>query len=264
MSFTENNSGGLIYMTSDKIAARHAFTTRYGGVSTGVFSSLDLSSNMGDEPENVRENWRRVCALMGVGPDDCAVTRQVHKNEVRIVTKADRHVCLSSTPYEADGIVTSERGLPIVCFAADCIPVLLCDSENGVIGAIHCGWRSSVTDILGEAVKKMLSLGAQKENICAAMGAAIGRCCFETDDDVPEAIESYLGGNTEGLFDRRADGKTMVDLRAANARRLLQLGLKSENIDISTECTVCSHDKYWSHRYTKGRRGSHAAAVVLD
>ena len=112
--------------------------------------------------------------------------------------------------------------------------------------------------------RKMRSLGARPESIHAAMGAAIGRCCFETDDDVPQAIERYLGGGAEGLFDRRPDGKTMVDLRAANARRLVQLGLDAGNIDVSAECTVCSHDKYWSHRYTKGRRGSQAAAIVLE
>ena len=77
-------------------------------------------------------------------------------------------------------------------------------------------------------------------------------------------MTKYLGGDVEGLFDRREDGKTMVDLRAANARRLIQLGLKPENIDISEECTFCSHDKYWSHRYTKGNRGSQAAVIVLD
>ena len=183
---------------------------------------------------------------------------------MRVVTGADRHVCMSAVPYEADGLVTNERGLPIMCFVADCVPALLCDGENSVIAAVHCGWRSSVADILGETVKKMCALGAKPESIHAAMGAAIGRCCFETDDDVPEAVAKYLGGETEGLFDRRADGKTMVDLRAANARRLIQLGLKAENIDISWECTMCSHEKYWSHRYTKGRRGSQAAAIVLD
>ena len=251
-------------MRSTLIPARHAFTTRYGGVSRGEFASLNLGSNRGDDPEAVRENYRRVCALMGAGIDDCAVTKQVHGSEVRVVTKADRHVCMSTVPYEADGLVTNERGLPIMCFVADCVPALLCDGENSVIAAVHCGWRSSVADILGETVKKMCALGAKPESIHAAMGAAIGRCCFETDDDVPEAVEKYLGGETEGLFDRRADGKTMVDLRAANARRLIQLGLKAENIDISRECTMCSHEKYWSHRYTKGRRGSQAAAIVLD
>ena len=264
MAFEELNEGGLVFMRSTLIPARHAFTTRYGGVSRGEFSSLNLGSNRGDDPEDVRENYRRVCALMGAGIDDCAVTKQVHGNTVRAVTEADRHVCMSNVPYEADGLVTNTRGLPIMCFVADCVPALLCDGENSVIAAVHCGWRSSAADILGETVKKMCALGARPESIHAAMGAAIGRCCFETDDDVPQAVEKYLDGDTEGLFDRRADGKTMVDLRAANARRLIQLGLKAENIDLSQECTMCSHEKYWSHRYTKGRRGSQAAAIVLD
>ncbi len=262
--FLENNKDGLIYMSSDKIDTMHAFTTRFGGVSEGIFSSFNLGSNRGDEPEKVRENYRRLCELFGVGIDDCAVTKQVHENVVRIVDKNDRHVCMSNVPYEADGIVTKERGLPIICMIADCVPVLLWDKENSVIGAIHCGWRSSVGDILKNAVEAMVSLGAKPECIHAALGPAIGRCCFETDDDVPNAIEAYLGGETEGLFDRRADGKTMVDLRAANARRLVQLGLMAENIDISEECTFCSHHKYWSHRYTKGNRGSQAAVIMLD
>ena len=262
--FIENNKDGLIYMSSDKIGARHAFTTRYGGVSEGIFSSFNLGSNRGDNPEHVRENYRRLCALMGVGIDDCAVTNQVHKNDIRIVDKNDKHVCMTKVPYEVDGIVTNEPGLPIICMVADCVPVLLWDGLHSVIAAVHCGWRSSVGDILKNAVEAMCSLGAVPADIHAALGPALGRCCFESDDDVPDAIEVYLGGDTEGLFDRRADGKTMVDLRAANARRLLQLGLAEENIDISQECTYCSHDKYWSHRYTKGNRGSQAAIIVLD
>lgn len=264
MAFKENNRDGLVYMSSDVIGARHAFTTRYGGVSRGGFSSLNLGSNRGDEPEAVRENYRRVCRLMGVGIDGMAVTRQVHGNRVRIVTEADRHVCMSSVPYEADGIVTNVKGLPIMCMVADCVPVLLWDGVHSVAGAIHCGWRSSVTDILKNTLEQMASLGAESGCICAAIGPSIGRCCFETDDDVPAAIEAYLSGDTEGLFDRRPDGKTMVDLRQANARRLLQLGLLPRNIDISDECTMCSHDKYWSHRYEKGQRGSQAAVIALD
>ena len=264
MAFIENNHNGLVYMTSSVIGARHAFTTRFGGVSGGIFASLNLGSNRGDDPAAVRENYRRVCALMGADIDGAAVTRQVHGNVVRIVTEADRHLCLSTVPYEADGIVTACRELPLLCFTADCVPVLLCDSEHGVIGAVHCGWRSSVGDILKNAVEAMESLGARRETLCAALGPAIGRCCFETDDDVPAAVSDYLGGETGGLFVRRADGKTLVDLRGANRRRLIQLGLREENIDVSEECTFCSHDKYWSHRYTKGQRGSQAAAIVLE
>ena len=111
------------------------------------------------------------------------------------------------------------------------------------------------------------ALGAEPESICAAMGASIGRCCFETDDDVPDAVKKYLGCDAEEFFDRRPGGKTMVDLRAANAMRLRQLGLRAENIDVSHECTMCSHEKYWSHRYTQRMgqgRGSLAAGIVLD
>ena len=263
MAFAEKKKDGLIYMCSDRIGTPHAFTTRYGGVSKGDFATLNLGSNRGDDPAAVRENYRRVCALMGAGIDGCAVTRQVHGNRVRIVTEADRHICQAPVPYEADGIVTGVRDLPLLCFTADCVPVLLRDGENRAAAAVHCGWRSSVGDILGQAVEAMASLGAKPEQLRAALGPAIGRCCFETDGDVPQAVEAWLGGDTEGLFAPLPGGKFLVDLRGANARRLRQLGLREENLDISEECTVCLHDKYWSHRYTKGRRGSQAAAIVL-
>ena len=263
--FIEKKQNDLISMASTVIGARHAFLTRFGGVSVGPFFSLNLGSNRGDEPEAVRENYRRAAALMGAGIDECAVTKQVHKNVVRIVTKEDRHLCMSTVPYEADGIVTAEKGLPLFCFTADCVPALLLDAEHGVAGAVHCGWRSSVSDILFNALEAMRSLGAEPGSVRAAFGPAIGRCCFETDDDVPAAITAWLGGDDEGLFDRCGDGKTMVDLRAANARRLVQLGVPAENIDVSGECTCCLHDKYWSHRYTHGIcRGSQASGIMLD
>ena len=263
MAFIEHNENGLVYMTSSLIPARHAFTTRYGGVSTGHLSSLNLISGHGDEPENIRENFRRVAALMGAGPDDCAVTKQVHGAVVRLVDERDRHVCLSTVPYEADGIATATRQLPLFCFTADCVPVLLYEKDGKAAAAVHCGWRSSVGDILGEALRQLKTLGAQAQDLCAAIGPAIGRCCFETDDDVPEAITAWLGGDTAELFVRRADGKTLVDLRAANARRLMQLGVPAERIDVSEECTFCSHEKYSSHRYTKGQRGGQCACIVL-
>ena len=261
--FIETNENGLIYMRSSLIAAKHAFTTRFGGVSGGEFATLNLGSSRGDNPEAVRENYRRVCALFGADENGACVTNQVHKNDVRVVTGADRHICLGPVPYEADGLVTAEKGLPIFCFTADCVPVLLWDREGRAIGAVHCGWRSSVGDILNNALEAMGSLGAEPSAIRAAIGPAIGSCCFETDDDVPEAITAWLKGDTEGLFTKRADGKTLVDLRGANARRLMQLGVPSENIDVSDECTFCSHDKYWSHRYTRGRRGSQASVIML-
>ncbi len=263
MAFVEENKNGLIYMRSTLLPARHAFTTRLGGVSTGEWASLNLGSNRGDDPDAVRENYRRVTALLGADIDGCCVTKQVHGTEVRVVTEADRHVCLSRVPYEADGLVTDRIGLPIFCFVADCVPVLLCDPEAGVIAAVHCGWRSATGDILGVALRKMAALGAEPVQIRAAIGPSIGKCCFETHRDVPDAVEAWLAGDTAGLIEARGEGKYLVDLRGANARRLQQLGVPGAQIDVSDECTFCSHDKYWSHRYTQGRRGSQAAGIAL-
>ena len=136
---------------------------------------------------------------------------------------------------------------------------------NKVVGAIHCGWRSTVADIMGNAVEKMVSLGADPKEICAAIGASIGYCCFEVGPEVPEAVYALLPNDHEGLVRAgEKDGKFYVDLREAIARRLTQLGLQRDKILVSEECTVCSHEKYWSHRYTKGERGSQAALIVID
>ena len=264
--FTEQkHANGVIFMTASVIRVRHAFSTRYGGVSTGELHSLNVGENRGDLPENVRENYRRLGEAAGIDVFRMAYTKQVHGNTVRTVTGADVRELFTPLPYEADGIVTAVPGLALICYTADCVPVLLCDEENGVIGAIHCGWRSSVADILGNAVGAMTALGAEPERICAAIGPAIGACCFEVGPEVIEAAEAYVG-NLDGLYRRRAGqaGKYYLDLRGANAKRLKQLGVRPDRIAVSDECTVCSHEKYWSHRYTKGNRGAQGAVIVLE
>ncbi|MDO4573439.1 MAG: peptidoglycan editing factor PgeF [Clostridia bacterium] len=250
-------------MTSDKIPAAHMFTTRIGGVSRGVWESWNLGDNRGDDIEAVRENYRLAGEIIGVGADDFVVTNQVHGVCVRTAGEGDRHIVGEARRYEADGLVTNIQNLPLMIYIADCVPVLLHDPVHGVIGAVHCGWRSSVDDILGAAVEKMSALGARAGDMRAAIGASIGKCCFETDSEVPEAVKDYLGGDTEGLLLPGKPGKTMVDLGGANFRRLVQLGLRPENIDVSDECTMCRQDKYWSHRGTNGVRGTQAAVIIL-
>lgn len=262
--FLEQRKNDLIYSTSDLLPARHAFTTRYGGVSGGEWATLNLGEHRGDDPACVRENFRRAGTILGVGADDFAVTRQVHRTEVRVAAPGDRHTVNTQTPYEADGLVTGAANLPLMIFIADCAPVLLCDPANRVIAAVHCGWRSSVGDILGAAVEKMTALGARPQSIRAAIGPSIGFDHFETGPEVPEAVTRYLGGDTDGLFRDTANGKMLVDLRGANRRRLEQLGLDAAHIDVSDECTVCRSGKYWSHRATGGRRGSQCAMIILD
>lgn len=255
----------LEVVTSDIFPCRNLFTTRIGGVSEGEFATLNLGSARGDNLDHVKENYRRVCEVFDVGVDDAVVTMQVHGNDVRYVTSKDKHVCLSKVPYETDGIVTDEKGLLLMCFTADCVPALLADKEGHAVAAVHCGWRSSVADILNVAITKMCDLGAKRENITVALGPAIGKCCFECDYDVVDAINKYIGKeNVQGI--EKKGEKYYIDLRLVNTIRLKQLGIKEENIDVSDECTVCLHDKYWSHRYTQKnnlKRGNLAAAIML-
>lgn len=265
-NFTEHKANnGVVYMTASAISATHGFSTRYGGVSAGGLASLNLGANRGDEPENVAENYKLLGEALGLDLTRPALTRQVHGNAVRIVTEADRQSPLSPAPYEADGIVTIVPGLPIMCFTADCVPVLLHDPVHAVAAAVHCGWRSSVLDILGQTVVQMKALGARAGDIRAAIGPAIGVCCFEVGPEVPEALRRYLGADAERfILPGKAEGKYQIDLRGANGARLEQLGVLRENIDISTECTVCQSGKYWSHRAVKGgERGSQCAVISL-
>lgn len=266
MAFIEKESEGLRYLVSDILPVRHGFTTRYGGVSRGSLSSLNLGENRGDDPENVRENYRRVGRALGMDVSRLVYSKQVHEDTVRVVSADDRRDLFTPFAYTADGLVTDMREQPLIVYTADCVPVLLCDPAHHVIGAVHCGWRSSVQDILARAVEKMCALGAQPREIRAAIGPAIGRCCFETGPEVPAAIDRYLFGDSAGTYvsEPGVSEKYMVDLREANRRRLLQLELCPEHIDVSAECTKCSHDKFWSHRYTKGDRGSQASLIMLD
>lgn len=266
MAFSEQKKGEVCYMTASTISSRHAFTTRLGGVSEGIYASMNLGTGRGDEDGKIRENYRILAEATGIDTFRMAFTKQVHKADVRIVDERDIHTLFTAVPYEADGIVTSVPGLALICFTADCVPVLLEDPVHGVIGAIHCGWRSSVGDILGNALEAMCSLGALREDIHAAIGPAISKCCFQVGGEVIEAVESWLGEDAGSFYkaDEREIGKYLLDLKLCNARRLMQLGVREENIAVSEECTKCSHEKYWSHRHTAGQRGSQGALIVRD
>lgn len=260
--FYEKNEKGVIYLVSENIRARHAFASRVGGVSTGHLTSLNLGENRGDSRDNVLQNYALLSEATGIDTSRMAYTNQVHGNRVRVVTQGDARGHYEPLPYECDGIVTNTRGLPLICFAADCIPVILCDDENGVIGAVHCGWRSSVADILKNAIEEMCGLGADCRSISAAIGPAIGFCCFEVGAEVVEACEKYVG-DSSGIVAAKENGKFYLDLKAANARRLVQLGLREENISVSQNCTMCENEKFFSHRFTNGNRGAQGSLIVL-
>lgn len=261
--FTTHNHNGLVFRTADCLSSPHAFSTRLGGVSGGHLSSLNLSVRRGDSEENVRENWRRLGAAAGMDLAEVVYAHQIHSRIVPIVSRADAQSPWLAPRHECDGFVTNEPGLPVAVFTADCIPVLLEDAAHGVVAAVHCGWRGSVQDILGAALSQMRSLGAAPEVISAAIGPGIGACCFEVGPEVAEGVNALLGGETAGLIRPGEGDRVFVDLKAANARRLTQLGVRPERIAVSEACTMCAPDELWSHRVTNGKRGVMTAVIAL-
>ena len=255
-----------VVLRSEKITCPHGFSTRLGGVSRGIFESLNLGRlDLGDEPARVEENWRRFGAACGIGTARFVHGRQVHGNTVHTAVPADAHGIAEPSDLRADGYVTNRPGLPLAVFTADCTPLLMQEPEAGVIAAVHCGWRSTALDIEAAAVEAMGRLGAEPERIRAAVGPCIRRCCFQVGPEVAAAMEELLGGGAAELYDPdpAAPGKYLLDLPGVVRRRLEQLGLRPENIDDLNECTKCLPDRYWSHRLLGDRRGSQASVIML-
>lgn len=265
---THIEENGLIYHTADPLTVpglAHGFSTRAGGVSRGIFSQLNLGLHRGDDEESVLENYRIFCTALGVETEQCVLSRQVHRDDVKIVTEADAGAgLLYPQPYEADALVTNVPGIPLVIFSADCIPTLYFDPVSRCIGAAHAGWRGTALGIAEKTIRAMVHLyGAKPENIRAAIGPGISKCCFETTDDVPQAMHDALGTAAGDYMERGENGKWHVDLKAINAHFMRRCGVAPEHIAISDECTACHTDLYWSHRIVGDARGSQAALICL-
>ena len=253
--------GELEYLRSGNIAVPHCFTTRLGGVSTGIFHSLNLSFSRGDDPAHVLENYRRIGLSLGFVPEDVVNARQIHSDLVVKVGPEHRGKLMEpGASPECDALITNTPGLALYVSTADCTPILLWDPVTGAVGAAHAGWRGTAQDIGGKTVAAMVrEYGCDPKNIRAAIGPNIAQCCFETDADVPEALIAAFGPEVEAYI-RRSGEKYYVNLKEINALILRRAGVK--HIDISDSCTVCEHTRFWSHRYTKGQRGSQGAIIL--
>lgn len=264
MSFHSHEQDGLLWQTSDVLSGvRHGFSTRLGGVSPAPWDSLNLGISRGDAPERVRENYRRLCAALDMDPHRTVLSRQVHQDHIRLVTEADCGKGLyRPRDYDSvDAMVCGSPGIPLVVFSADCGILLLHDPVHGAVGAVHAGWRGAASGLVQKTVLRMGELfGTRPEELRAAIGAAIGPCCFETDDDVPRALRAALGAEAEPYL-RRRGSKWHVDLKGLNAQWLRRCGVK--HIDICPDCTACRQDLYWSHRRVGPARGSQAALICL-
>jgi len=261
MSIITIKQGSLEYLAAENIPAPHAFTTRLGGVSEGYLGSLNLGMHRGDKPENVAENYRILGKALGFSPENLVLANQIHTDIVRVVTKTDCLGSLSHRDYpECDALVTNTPGIALTVFTADCTPILFCDPVTGAVGAAHAGWRGTAAGIAAKTVEAMVRhFGCDPANIHAAIGPNLGQCHFETDLDVPAAITANYGDEVLPYIRQKGE-KYFPDLKAINALSLRKAGVR--HIEISDACTWCESQRFWSHRVTKGDRGSQGAVIT--
>ena len=263
MSFEICRHGTLEYLRAEGLSGTvHCFTTRYGGVSTGVLSSLNLGIHRGDAPANVLENYRILGTQVGFCPEDLVFTHQTHTDVIRRVDASARGEGLfRPVPGDYDGLITNEPGVALIVFSADCTPILLFDPVRRAIGAVHAGWRGPAAGLVRNAVAQMCTAyDCRPEDIRAAIGPCIGQCCFETHADVPKAMYAALGAEAEAAIRPKGE-KHYVNLKEINRLWLLRCGVT--RVEISPDCTHCQPERFWSHRITGDARGSQAAIIML-
>lgn len=227
---------------------RHGFFGRPGGVSTGIYSGLNVGSGSRDAPEAVAENRARVARHFGVGVDHLVSAWQVHSPTALLVDAPWR----GDRP-QGDALVTATPGLALCILTADCAPVLLADPEVGVIAAAHAGWRGAWSGVLEATLEMMGTLGARRANVLAAIGPCIHQSAYEVG---PEFADQVLSSDAwaRGLFIPGKADRLMFDLPAYVAGRLQRAGVA--RIETSGQCTFASADLSFSHRRSLSEKAS--------
>lgn len=267
---TLNNADTVPYLTYNSLSEikfiNHAFSTRLGGVSEGEFTSMNLAFNRGDNPECVTENYKRLCKSAGFDFESLTASAQDHHTFVRAVTKADRGVGIYKPRdmESVDAIITNETGVTLVTYYADCTPLYFVDTKNRAIGLAHGGWRGTVGRIAEKTIQKMTELyGTNPADITAAVGPAISVCCYEVDKPCIDNFYALEDLDKKKFIFPKDGGKYMLDLLECNRQILVSAGVKPENITVSDVCTNCNSELLWSHRATKGHRGTMCAFMCL-
>ncbi len=232
-------------INSSLLRARHGFPTREGGVSTGPFSSLNTSYSVGDAPEAVDENLRRL--------HNAAKT-----SELLTILQVHGTTIVEDQPgVEADAIWSQRPNVAVGVRTADCLPVLIEDRVGRRVAAVHAGWRGVIGLIAPLAVQRFIERGSKASDLRVAIGPAIQKCCFEVDGDLPGRFSTAFGDAVVA----RGFEKPHLDLGLAVRRSLEGVGVPADQIDVLPQCTRCN-GQFFSHRREKGLTGRQLSFIV--
>ena len=267
-SIQQRQKGELEYLVFPKLeetgVVEHLFTTRTGGVSNGIYSTMNLSFSRGDDLECVRENYRRIGEVLGTDPEHMVASKQTHTTNIHLVTKADagNGITRPSVYDDIDGLATDIPGIALVTFYADCVPLYFVDPVHRAIGLAHSGWRGTVAGMGACMVRYMQEhFNSRPEELVAAIGPSICVDCYEVSEEVAEQFREVFPEDV--LQPGKAPGKYQLDLWKANQSILLRAGIQPEHMAVTKVCTCHNPEYLFSHRASHGQRGNLAAFLML-
>ncbi len=240
---------------------RHAFFTREGGVSQGLYASLNAGVGSDDDPTKVAENRARMATAVGVKPERFLTAYQIHSPDVVVAETP----WTTQTRPRADAIVTRVPGLAIGISTADCGPVLFADAQARVIGAAHAGWRGALSGVIEAAVAAMEKLGADRRRIAAAVGPMIRQKNYEVGADLIDKFVAADSDNARFFAPAERDGHALLDLAGYITAHLARAGvMQMEDLGL---CTYAEPEKFFSYRRATHRAepdyGRHVNAIAL-
>jgi YfiH family protein len=261
MSFQSQN--GIKYFQFDSFPSSevgHGFFTRLGGISPAPWDSLNVGGTVGDDIDRVVENRKRLFHVLNKDITSVFDVWQVHSGDV-VCTDRPRYA--DEDYIQADGILTSSRDVTLFMRFADCVPIMLYDPTQKVIGIVHAGWQGTVKKVTAAAIEKMRSVyGANPKDILAGIGPSICADCYEVKGDVIEEVYAKLGEIAPKVIIEKPGGETHFDMWLANTLILQNSGV--EKIEVSGVCTACNHTEWFSHRADHGKTGRFGAAIRLQ
>ena len=248
--------------------AEHGFTTRAGGVSRGIFSTLNVSYTRGDDLTAVDENYKRIAVSMHADAADFVLSDQTHTTNIRKVTGDDRGkgIVREKDYHDIDGLVTDEPGIVLATFYADCVPLYFVDTRRKAIALAHSGWRGTVARMGRCVIDRMQeAYGTDPSDLVAAIGPSICQACYEVSEDVADAFaKEFRGaGQADEILQHKGGGKYQLDLWRANEIVLQEAGIAAERIQVTDLCTCHNSEYLFSHRASHGMRGNLGAFLGL-